>query len=308
MIKLKERYYIKIVPQRGETVHRFEVTRKHVVSGVIALGVAVVGSAALSGTLMLRAHFAESSFRHQAAQQSAALSQIDRQTSQLRNQLQSVQRQNQEIQQLIGVKPHARVLQRTSLVRAPQSPDLADVRANLNQLSVASAATAQESDSIRTLTMRVLNMRHIEYLARARALAAIPSIDPVDGAAVVGCFCYRTYPDVEFHKGVDLGADTGQTVRASAAGTIASAGWDGAYGEKIVVDHGNGYQTWYAHLSEIDVQPGQAVYKGQSIGLVGATGFATGPHLHYQVMLNGTPVDPSPYLHGVPANVLASLP
>ncbi|HEY5341015.1 MAG TPA: hypothetical protein VIK27_08325, partial [Candidatus Aquilonibacter sp.] len=62
-MKLKERYYIKIVPQRGETVHRFEVTRKHVVSGAIALGVAIAGSVALSGTLMLRAHAAESSYR-----------------------------------------------------------------------------------------------------------------------------------------------------------------------------------------------------------------------------------------------------
>jgi murein DD-endopeptidase MepM/ murein hydrolase activator NlpD len=140
-------------------------------------------------------------------------------------------------------------------------------------------------------------------------IAAIPSIDPVDGAEVVGCFCYRTYPDVEFHKGVDLGAGYGETVRAAAAGTVVAAGWDsGGYGIKVDIDHGNGYHTWYAHLSHADVAIGQHVYKGQSIAEVGSTGFSTGPHLHYQVMLNGSAVDPTPFLHGVPSNVLASLP
>jgi murein DD-endopeptidase MepM/ murein hydrolase activator NlpD len=304
MIKLKERYYIKIVPARGETVHRFEITRKHVLGAAVILGASILGMIGFSSAMVLRTHAAESSAR----QQSAALVQIDRQTSQLRRQIQGVARQNREIQQLIGVKPNDRLRQRTSAQRPAQTPDLSDVRANLNQLALASAATARESDSIRTLTMRVLNMRHIAYLARERALASIPSIDPVEGAQIVGCFCYRTYPDVEFHEGVDLGADTGQTIRATAAGTIVAAGWDGAYGQKIVVDHGNGYQTWYAHLSEIDVHVGQSVYKGQSIGLVGETGFATGPHVHYQVMLNGTPIDPTPFLTGVPANVLAALP
>jgi murein DD-endopeptidase MepM/ murein hydrolase activator NlpD len=145
-------------------------------------------------------------------------------------------------------------------------------------------------------------------LTRARMLAEIPSIDPVDGAAVVGCFCYRTSPDTEFHPGVDLGADYGETVRAAAAGTVASADWDGGYGMKVDIDHGNGYHTWYAHLSRIDVKVGQYVRKGENIALVGSTGFSTGPHLHYQVMLNGKAIDPTPYLTGVPSQVLASLP
>jgi murein DD-endopeptidase MepM/ murein hydrolase activator NlpD len=90
---------------------------------------------------------------------------------------------------------------------------------------------------------------------------------------------------------------------------VVAAGWDdGGYGNKVDIDHGNGYHTWYAHLSRIDVRAGERVYKGESIAAVGSTGFSTGPHLHYQVMRNGTPVDPSPFLHGVPSNVLASLP
>jgi septal ring factor EnvC (AmiA/AmiB activator) len=304
MIKLKERYYIKIVPQRGDKVHRLELTRRHIMAAAILLGAATFGSLGFAGVQTLRAHAEVASLRTQ----SAVIQQIDKKADSLHSQLQAVQKQNQEIQQLIGVKPGrpaASKIQKTSWVRS--GSDVSDVGRHIDQLDADSKALAAQSDIDRTLTMRILNIRHIEALSRARMLAYIPSIDPVVGATVIGCFCYRTSPDVEFHKGVDLDADY-QTVRASAAGTVVSADWDGSYGQKIVIDHGNGYQTWYAHLSRIDVHPGQTVYKGQNIAVSGSTGFSTGPHLHYQVMHNGTPIDPSPFLNGVPANVLASLP
>jgi murein DD-endopeptidase MepM/ murein hydrolase activator NlpD len=96
-------------------------------------------------------------------------------------------------------------------------------------------------------------------------------------------------------------------VRATAAGTVIAAGYDGGFGLKIAIDHHNGYQTWYAHLKEIDVEPGEAVTKGKVIGAVGMTGETTGPHVHYQIMKDGAPVDPQPYIEGVPAHVLAAL-
>ena len=294
MIKLKERYFIKIVPQRGDVVHRFELTRRHIVMASCVLGVLLLGSLAFGIVQVWRAHAQVAALQSVAAQQRTQLQAINQKTAQIRSQLQHVQRQNQEIQQLIGV--------------SPKTQKTAEIRHNLDGLADETAHAAQESNLLRRLTMHVLNVRRIEELARARALSSIPSIDPVDGAQVVGCYCYRSYPDSEFHPGVDLGADYGEVVRAAAAGTVAAADWDGGYGQKIDLDHGNGYHTWYAHLSKIEVQPGQYVHKGEEIGLVGSTGFSTGPHLHYQVMLNGTAVDPTPYLDGVPAKVLASLP
>lgn len=289
-MKLKERYFIKIVPQRGNTVHRFELRRRQIISVAIGIAIVVLGCAALSGIQIWRAHAQVAALQQQVQQMQS----LDARAAQIREQLQHVQRQNQQIQQLIGVHPP---VQKTS-----------EVRHGLDALAAATAQTQARSDLLRRLTMHVLNVRHIAQLARARALAAIPSIDPVDGAAVVGCFCYRTAPDVEFHPGVDLDANYGDTVHATAAGTVASADWDGGYGLKIDIDHGNGYHTWYAHLSKAEVQPGQYVHKGQEIGLVGSTGYSTGPHLHYQIMLDGTAIDPQPYLTGVPAKVLASLP
>jgi murein DD-endopeptidase MepM/ murein hydrolase activator NlpD len=294
MIKLKERYFIKIVPQRGDVVHRFEVTRRHIVAAACLLGAVLLGSLCAGLVQLWRAHSQVAQLQTLATRQSAQLQDMNRKAAQIRSQLQHVQRQNQEIQQLIGVQP--------------KTQKTAEVRHNLDALELATAQTVQESNLLRRLTMHVLNVRHLQELARARALADIPSIDPVDGAEVVGCYCYRSYPDNEFHPGVDLGADYGDVVHAAAAGTVASAGWDGGYGEKIDIDHGNGYHTWYAHLSKMEVAPGEYVHKGQEIGLVGSSGFSTGPHLHYQVMLDGSPVDPTPYLDGVPAKVLASLP
>ncbi len=294
MMKLKERYFIKIVPQRGEVVHRFEVTRRHIIGAAIALGVLVLGSLAFGSLQLWRAHTQVSALQSLATQQRRQLETIDQKTAAIRAQLQQVQRQNQQIQQLIGVHTPTK--------------KMSEVRHSLDALASASAQTFSESNALRRLTMHVLNVRHIQELARARALAAIPSIDPVEGAQVVSCFCYRTSPDNGFHPGVDLGADYGQIIHATAAGIVASADWDGGYGLKIDIDHGNGYHTWYAHLSKAEVHAGQYVHKGEEIGLVGSTGFSTGPHLHYQVMLNGTAINPEPYLTGVPAKVLATLP
>ena len=294
MIKLKERYFVKIVPQRGDVVHRFELTRRHIVAAACVLAGVLLGSLTFGAVQLWRAHAQVAALQTLAKKEQAQLQAMNQKASQISTQLQHVQKQNQEIQQLIGV--------------APKTQKMSEVRHNLDGLMAATAQTTEESDRLRRLTMHVLNVRHLQELARAKALAAIPSIDPVEGAQVVGCYCYRTEPDTEFHPGVDLGADYGDVVRAAAAGTVASADWDGGYGQKIDIDHGNGYHTWYAHLSKIEVQPGQYVHKGEEIGLVGSTGFSTGPHLHYQVMLNGATVDPTPYLDGVPAKVLASLP
>jgi murein DD-endopeptidase MepM/ murein hydrolase activator NlpD len=124
----------------------------------------------------------------------------------------------------------------------------------------------------------------------------LPSLDPTSGGEITSPFGYRTYPYPEFHRGLDLAAPTGRPVLVTANGRIIFAGWQGGFGNKIEVDHGNGYMTWYGHLSKLDVAVGERVARGAVIGEVGATGDATGPHLHYQIMRNGVAIDPLPYL------------
>ena len=96
----------------------------------------------------------------------------------------------------------------------------------------------------------------------------------------------------DYHTGLDISADRGTPVRATADGTVESAGYQGNYGNAIVVAHGFGIGTRFGHLSQFAVRPGQKVKRGEVIGYVGATGRATSPHLHYEILINGQPINP----------------
>jgi murein DD-endopeptidase MepM/ murein hydrolase activator NlpD len=121
---------------------------------------------------------------------------------------------------------------------------------------------------------------------------------PVAGP-VTSPFGARTSPTTgaqEFHEGIDIGAAQGTPIRAAASGTVTFAGQMSGYGNVVIVQHAVGLQTRYAHQSAMSVTAGQTVAAGEVIGAVGATGEATGPHLHFEVRLNGVAVDPAPYL------------
>lgn len=132
-------------------------------------------------------------------------------------------------------------------------------------------------------------------------LHAQPSLWPLDGI-LRSSFGGRSDPfsgEGAFHTGIDISAPIGTPVHVTADGVIVSAGWSSGYGKLVVVDHGNGFQTYYAHLSHFLAVPGEEVSRGQVIAYSGATGKATGPHMHYEVRLAGTPINPYKYLaHG----------
>ncbi len=133
---------------------------------------------------------------------------------------------------------------------------------------------------------------------RSALAAATPSMWPTHGW-LSATFGQREDPfggGEEFHTGIDLSTDKGQPVVATAAGRVESAGYNGAYGTMIVIDHGFGLKTRYAHLSGFAVRPGERVERDTVIGFVGATGRATGPHLHYEVLVNGQLVNPIQFL------------
>jgi murein DD-endopeptidase MepM/ murein hydrolase activator NlpD len=94
------------------------------------------------------------------------------------------------------------------------------------------------------------------------------------------------------HTGIDIAAPYGAPIVASADGVVLFVGWYGGYGNTVILDHGSSYSTLYAHCSAILVSQGQDVARGQAIARVGATGYATGPHLHFEIRVNGVPVNP----------------
>jgi murein DD-endopeptidase MepM/ murein hydrolase activator NlpD len=122
----------------------------------------------------------------------------------------------------------------------------------------------------------------------------VPSEGPLTSS-----FGWRTHPILgtgRFHNGMDFGADQGSPIRAADNGVVIAAGWEGGYGNTVIIDHGNGLTTLYAHASELYVTVGQPVQRGQVVAAVGSTGFSTGPHLHFEVRQQGEPTDPIAYL------------
>jgi murein DD-endopeptidase MepM/ murein hydrolase activator NlpD len=128
--------------------------------------------------------------------------------------------------------------------------------------------------------------------------AAAPTLWPVEGR-VTGGFGERSDPfsgEGAFHRGVDISSEYGTRVIAPANGTVRHADFMNGYGRAVLIDHGNGVTTLYGHLSGFGVTPGQVVHRGDTIGYVGLSGRSTGPHLHYEVRIYNTPVNPNRYL------------
>ena len=134
-----------------------------------------------------------------------------------------------------------------------------------------------------------------------KMLKCIPAIQPVANknlkqtASGYGMRIDPIYKTAKFHSGMDFSANIGTPVYATGDGVVKKAGWQSGYGKIIIIDHGFGYQTWYAHLNDYDVRVGQKVVRGEVIGKVGNTGKSTGPHLHYEVHVKGKVVNPVNY-------------
>lgn len=137
--------------------------------------------------------------------------------------------------------------------------------------------------------------------APRKGAVSIPSIVPLDGIHMTSGFGMRVHPVLggyRQHKGIDLASPTGTPIHASADGTVAMAERFGGYGLYVQLEHGGNLETRYGHMSRIAVAEGQFVHKGDVIGYVGTTGRSTGPHLHYEVRVNGEAVNPVPYMQG----------
>jgi len=177
----------------------------------------------------------------------------------------------------------------------------------LSELQVQAHGVAKGVDE-RTDFMKVVES---ELVANAARSALLPRDAPLVEGFVGSGFGMRTDPftgELTMHTGVDFAAPVGTPIFAAAGGVVESAERHPEFGNLVRIDHGNGLSTWYAHASRLLVKAGDIVRKGQEIALVGATGRATGPHLHFEVRVNGAPVNPLRYLAGAkPGSPLAAL-
>jgi murein DD-endopeptidase MepM/ murein hydrolase activator NlpD len=176
----------------------------------------------------------------------------------------------------------------------------ADIAAPLREAQAAKSGVRGGDDEFRRLFASWNSTSVGSVPARPRSVS-IPSRMPLEGAALTSGFGMRTHPVLggrRGHKGIDLASPTGTPIYATADGVVSRADWFSSYGLFISLDHGAALETRYGHLSRLSVAEGQVVRKGDLIGYVGSTGRSTGPHLHYEVRIAGTAVNPVPYMQG----------
>ena len=223
------------------------------------------------------------SLQHEAQLLRARYESLQRKVQQTNEQLASLQLLAAEVSTAYGVQK--KLTGSPDLVgESPLVPSMRDTLEEYNYLRSSTAVQhfeSRQSDLFRTAGANVM-----------------PAMWPVNGR-LMGGYGQRSDPfsgEGAMHTGVDISAPQGTPVHVTADGVVALAARDGGYGRLIVVDHGNGYRTYYAHLSRIDVVEGQEIRRGETLGAVGSTGRSTGPHLHYEVRIHATPVNPYRFL------------
>ena len=195
-----------------------------------------------------------------------------------------------------------------------QSDQLAALRAAQTAQKAASLAMRKEKSAKLSgveSNLALLEQQENELLAESSALAGVINgssgngvgtgtmMWPVNGP-ITSPYGYRIHPILGYrklHTGIDFGVGYGTPIHAADSGTVIYATWMSGYGNVIIIDHGRGISTLYGHQSSLAVGYGARVSRGQVVGYVGSTGFSTGPHLHFEVRVNGNPVDPMGYLH-----------
>jgi len=234
--------------------------------------------------------------------QKLEIEKLKKDSEQVHKQLEENSRLLDEVKKAVGISPSKDNVfvdsssdntssEQTKVVAVVDSPDLSEEISSVEE-------------SFKALSGKLLSQKQeIEesiapIKSRLAYLAAKPSILPVNAPITAG-FGYRKNPFTsrgsEFHRGVDFAAHYGQSVKATGDGIVTYAGWYSSYGKVVIISHGYGLTTLYAHNSKILVKQGDKVKKGQEISKVGSTGRSTGTHLHYEVKLNGKNVDPSKY-------------
>lgn len=223
------------------------------------------------------------------------LAKLTKEANQIRHQKIAVEQQKNEIdlirQQLLA--------QKSDYQAQAQFQDQLIERLNSDRSALEAAQAQLEKDS---QAIGVLIQQKVAEVAQnnqttvvhGTGVLAYPSDAPTSSP-----FGWRMHPILgyrRFHAGLDFAASYGSTIHAADSGTVIYAGWYGGYGKAVIINHGKSITTLYGHTSELYVSEGQTVQRGQAIAAVGSTGLSTGPHLHFEVRQDGTPVDPMNYL------------
>lgn len=280
---MKQEYFVLVLAHslRGR-LRRIHVPH-HAVYAVLAL--ALLGCFSVFGFVASYARMAWKVANYNA---------LRRETEGLRSRYQTLlKRVNQTDERLASLQIYAReVTVAFGIKQKLEGPS--DISAE-GKLVPSFAESVEDYDSLRRANILSLQNKVSHRLAFT---VAQPNIWPVDGR-LMGPFGQRTDPfsgEGAFHKGVDISAPPGTPVRATADGIVIFSEFENGYGRLVVIAHGGNVSTYYAHLSHSFVHTGQEVRRGDLLGSVGSTGRVTAPHLHYEVRMSGTPINPYPFM------------
>ena len=268
----------------------------YAILAVFFVSIVLVGSSIVYSSMMTRKLIHYKIMLQVNEQQKGRIDYFSGEVSQLKRALKELVDRDSELRRLLGLKIKDNKNLNEMLASKKNFPQftMLDNTTNYkidkitNELSYLDDSVKSSRESLKTLHQTV------SYL-KSR-FAVTPSIWPLYGRIVSG-FGYRYFPWRGMHTGIDITAWNGNPVRVTASGMVIFSGWKGGFGKTVIVDHGYGTQTWYGHNSKLLVSVGQRVVKGQIIANVGATGFATGPHCHYEIRKNNYAVSPMRYLN-----------
>jgi murein DD-endopeptidase MepM/ murein hydrolase activator NlpD len=297
----KRRWTVVLVPHGSEPSRIIEVSY-NVLRGVAAAFVCLLVVGALAGYATIT-HTTDLSRTARLQQENASLAreigELHGRLTSLTDTLSTISQRDARIRVLANLEPIDPQVQAAG-IGGPGSSDL-DV-SGLSGLARRSAEVRVDMGAlIRRANLLASSFKEAaDSLAFHRArLAATPSIMPTQGWLSSAFSSMRAHPILHIsrpHEGIDVSAPMGSPIEAPAAGVVTDAGWETGYGNTITINHGYGIVTKFAHASKLLVKTGQKVARGQRIALVGNSGLATGPHLHYEVHVNGRPVDPLKYV------------
>lgn len=314
---MKTSYHIVMIPDDSSQIHRVRVRPWQFRGMIIGLVAVVLGLAITSAgyfrykglynkTMAIRSQYA--AVQQEQARLAQRLVQLEDSVNRAENLVDKVglivQPQQKKVQQGVGPLERPTVLPRGDKAKFT----------GLSQLESDSFAD-QFSQTVSQLLDRSTNVEdeatalYQGYQNRIVRLSSTPTIWPVAGWTTSG-FGMRHHPingGMRFHEGLDIAAPWGTPVKAAADGVVKYAGYKGGYGKIVVIDHGYGIVTYYAHNSRLLVKVGDKVTRGEDISKVGNTGHSTGAHLHYEVHVDGVPIDPMNFLPSRSASQLAAI-
>jgi murein DD-endopeptidase MepM/ murein hydrolase activator NlpD len=280
---MKQEYFVVVLAHslRGR-LRRIHIPHQAI---YITLALALVGCFSLFGIAASYARMAwkvanYNNLRREADQLRARYRNLQKVVSQTNEQMASLEVFAKEVKAAYGIEQKL------------EGP--ADISSE-GKLALSFADSVADYNYLRTANSLAMGSRGLRGSGRANAT---PSMWPVDGR-LTSPFGARSDPfsgEGAFHTGVDISALFGTPVRAAADGIVTFAEMENGYGRLIKIDHGNGIETYYAHLSRFYVQQGQDVRRGEMIGAVGSSGLVTAPHLHYEVRIGHAPMNPYRYL------------